>query len=112
MNSIGAIEELSLLLKNELNIPLWHGLCQNDDEEYAVFVYRLENTNNSDNKQTIFMIDIQLSIYTKKNNYLELKEQVLTLLMDNNFYVEDSGYTDIDVESKLYTFALYVKKEI
>lgn len=112
MNSIEIIESLSELLQNDLNIPLWHGLCQNDDEIYAVYVYMFDSINNSDNKQTVFMLNIQLSIYTKNNNYLELKESVMKLLMDNNFYVEDSGYTDIDTESKLYSFALYVKKEM
>ena len=101
-----SINELVINTLKPLNIPITAIQNSIKNDKYIVLIPLYETFDvYADNKPTIEIQEVQLAIYCK-GNYLALKKQITTLLIDAGFIITNSKYIEYEEDTKLHHYVI------
>lgn len=104
------LSELNTLISEYVDVQT--GLfSESPKDEYAVITPISENfVLYADNKPIIDVADFRISLFSK-GNYNNLKDQIVTALLEADFYIFDRRYINYESDTGYHHFAIDCGKE-
>lgn len=105
------LNELKSLCES-INVPVETGIFSSKAPNTYVVLVPLNDSFplNADNYPQLDYQEVRISIFTK-NNYIKLKNRIITHLLGSDFYITDRRYNGFETGSGYHQYTIDVAKQ-